>query len=226
MAQKRLWIVTALIVVLIVGAVFIYQSLNPDSTETVESSLIGDEYEIPSVGFARVEEDYEWQFPADYGVHPSFQREEWLLSTAEGCNYSLNMGFNLLNIVPPIVPLDRDSEWAVESVMTAQLAIRENDDVIVDKIADSRVALDLAGADSDRVWIENWELNWTDDTLTVTGIQDQMALDLNLGSAEVESAEGWHQYRRSGTLDGDFAFDDETATISCDAILTHRFGTS
>lgn len=225
MAQRRLWIVTALIIVLLVGAVFIYQSLDPDSTETAESSLIGDDYEIPSIGFAQVDENYEWQFPDEYGVHPSFQREEWLLSTADDCNYSLNMGFNLLNIVPPIVPLDRDSEWAVESVMTGQLTIRDNDDVIVNKIADSRVALDLAGASSDRVWIENWEFNWTSGTLTVTGVQDQMALSLDLDSPTVETVEGWHQYHRSATLNGDFAFDDETATISCNATLTHRFGT-
>jgi predicted secreted hydrolase len=226
MARRRLWIVIVIFVVLLGGAVYIYRSLNSDSTEEAQSSLIGDEYEIPSVGFSAVEEDYNWQFPEDYGVHLTFQREEWLLTTNENCQYSLNSSFRLINIVPPIVPFDRESEWAVESVMTAQITIHDDGNLIIDKIADSRIALDLAGADSDRVWIENWELNWTNGSLTISGIQDQLVLNLDLGAATVANTDEWYQYRRPTEIDGDFTYGDETATISCDATLTHRFGTS
>ena len=225
MARRRLWFVTGIAVLLIGGAVFVYRSLNTEKTETPDSSLIGDQYEIPSIGFEQVEANYDWNFPEDYGAHPTFQREEWMLSTSNDCSHHLIANFSLLNIVPPILPVDRESEWAVESIMTAQLMIRDEDSVIVDKVADSRVALNLAGANGDRVWIENWELNWVDGTLTVVGIEDTLNITLVLEEPSVDPVDGWYQYTRPVTLNGSFSFAEEDATISCEAVLTHRFGT-
>ena len=225
MRRKVLWF--GLGILLVAGVIFVWQSLTPQATEAKKTSLIGEQYELPNLGFAQVEGDYTWDFPADRASHPEYQREEWFFQTDAGCIYTLDLSLRSLHILPNRLPLERDSAWTFTQVMTAELRLTEGNKVLFADVLDSRVAQDLAGANDERIWVENWVFDYPNQEFTITGSTLQADFALTLTNPEPRSStEEWYAYQQSGDITGSMIIDGETYGLSCGINFTHRFGTA
>lgn len=222
MRQRAL--ILLFVVVVVGGGYLVYQSLAADGPATTSSSVIGDDYTLPALGFQRADDAYEFNFPADSGPHPRYQREAWTLTT-EDCAYQLEASFQLLRVLPPDFPRNRESAWAVDSLMTGTFRLAEGDAVLVDEVADSRTALGLAGADDERVWVEALAYHWAMGQLTLQGVTLEADLTATLGDAEPQTQANWYAYQRTGQLTGQVQVEDTTHIIDCPVRLQHRFGT-
>lgn len=223
--MKKQLAIIAIVILLVAGAFFVYRALATDTPQVNTSSLIGDNYEIPRIGFNTAEGDYDWQFPLDYGSHPKFQREEWNLSTQNDCAVDLKATFHLLNILPDGISANRPSEWAVERVLTATLNANQDGNIILNEVIDSRVALDLAGVDDNHVWVGNITLDWQAQTLTLTGLDQTLTSTLELDEPQIQTEPSWFVYQQDGRIAGDITSDSETVSFACTIVLEHRFGT-
>lgn len=213
--------------VLLLGVIFVWQSLSPDTTQAEKTSLIGEEYELPALGFAKVEGDYKWAFPADFAPHSDYQREEWEIATNSACAYELTLSLRSLNILPDVLTIERESDWAFNQVLTGELRLMKDDNLILAEVVDSRVAQDLAGVTADRVWLESWVFDRTAETFTITGAELSADFTLTLTNPEpLPSAEVWYAYQQSGTLAGNLVVSDETYTLDCAIEFTQRFGSA
>lgn len=193
------------VVVIAAGAIY-YWRQGPDDTNG-DTDLIGQtEFELPSIGFAKVAADYAWQFPQDYSPHPDFQREQWQIRTTADCPTPFDLTFERVSVLSEDFPQVRSSAWATRSILTATLRQSETT-----TNRTSRAVIGLAGVDAQRVWVEDWEWNWA------TGYLKAGVIDLILTLSDASSlvTEGnWHRYTRAGQADN-----------GCLVELIHQFGT-
>ncbi len=209
----RRWILIATVLILTIGGVgLVWSALQEPGTQRFEADVIGEvEFELPALGFARVEGDYDWQFPRDFGPHPDFQREQWQLQTIGDCETAFDIRFDRFSILADSIRLTRDSAWAFRAAYTVDLTVN---DLYEQRV--SRASLGLAGADANHVWLDDWRLNWQTGRLFAT-IEDLM-LDVEFALENDPPSTGivdnWYSYTRFGrTQDG------------CEVSLTHRFTT-
>lgn len=106
---------------------------------------------IGQLGFAKVEQRYNWVFPRDHGRHSEFQTEWWYftgnLETDNGRRLGYELTFFRQALAPKILP--RPSAWAFRDAYVAHFAITdiEKEKLYYDQKT-ARGALQLAGADS------------------------------------------------------------------------------
>lgn len=214
-----------LLLSLIIGIYLVWMALDETETDS-QNNLIQGDAELSAAGFARVEGNRTWNFPADFGPHPEFQREQWILQV-EDCRVDFTLIFDRLTLLPDTLSAERDSDWAMQSIMSAKLTQNnfDADALLTDADVSSRVALDLAGATEERVWVENWVLDW--ETQSVFARSDTMELDADLeldSLGQFDDRGGWYFLERTGHLAGRFRNADERAEFDCKVKLTQRFG--
>lgn len=202
--MKRLLMIV-MAVVIGGGAVYLWRQGPTENTDG--TNLIGQtDFELPSIGFAKVVADYTWQFPQDYGPHPDFQREQWQIKTTNDCPTPLTITFARVSVFPQNFPSIRSSAWATRSIITADV---QQADTTTSRV--SRAVIGLAGSDEQQIWVDDWEWQWATGRLVV-GPFDWM---LNLGDPlEATSDNAWHRYTRIGQADN-----------GCLIELIHQFGT-
>jgi predicted secreted hydrolase len=213
--------------IILIAIALIWVAVQPPDSPNLEASIINaQDFELPAIGFARVDDSYEWEFPRDVGPHPQFQREAWQLETSsDSCSFQLNMLFNRTSILPPNLNFDRSSDWAISSILNATLTLSNNDQTLIETDRSSRIALDLAGADDNHVWLENWSLDWQNGHFTLTDNNIEIRLTLTLDSPDSPStSDQTYAYQQSGRASGPFTLDNDTRTLDCPITLTHRFG--
>lgn len=204
--EMRHWILIATVMI-IGGGGLVWAAVQEPAPQQFEADLIGEvEFELPLLGFASVEGDYEWQFPADFGPHPAFQREQWRLQTVGDCEIPFVITFERFSILAEVITLARTSEWAFRAVYTAELTIDE-----AEQQRASRSALDLAGANAVAVWVDDWRLDWENGQLSAADLNIRFTLDEPSTPGMLEN---WYSYDRSGRTQN-----------NCEVRLTHRFTT-
>lgn len=226
MLQQRLtWIL--IILTLIGGGYWVWQSLNEEESSDFSTRLISaDAIDLPNTGFQAVNDDYNWQFPADYAPHPQFQREEWRFSTDEGCAVRLSLVFSRVSIIPEALLPDTDSLWRSHATYIADLRIEGGGGFAIEENRAQRAALSLAGSEADRIWIDRWELNFSEGTFNFSNVTSSITGNFNLEAAsEPSTSDGWHYYRRAGQINGEIAR-DERLSFDCGLRLEHRFGSA
>ena len=223
MRRKAVWF--GLGILLLAGIIFVGQSITPPRSEAKKTSLVGEQYELPNLGFAQVVGDYEWDFPTDYAPHPDYQREEWIFATNSACTYELNLSLRSLKILSDNLAVERESAWAFAQVMTAELRFAENSELIVADVLDSRVTQALAGANEERVWIESWVFDYPNQNFTITGRALEAEFILTLTNPEPQpTSEEWYAYKQVGELNGTLSIAGEIYEFACGVTFTHRFG--
>ncbi len=221
-----------LLVVMIGGGVLVFLALDDPELATIEANVMSSDLEVPAIGFAQVTGDYEWQFPQDYGPHPDFQREQWHIQSSAACpDLVFALLFDQASFVSETYAPSRQSEWAMNSIMTGSLIVNE----VHTEIA-SRIAIGLAGANETHVWLDNWVFEWT----TINWVEDLQRLDT--GKIQVESqdirvglnllfdfsedlgvVDGWYSNQTKAWANGDIEIADEAYEIDCPMFVTRRF---
>ena len=225
--MRRNLSIAIIVIIMLIAIGLIWSAVQPPDSPNFEASIINaQDFELPAIGFARVDDDYEWRFPRDLGPHPQFQREEWQLETTpDSCSLHLNMLFNRVSILPQTLRPDRTSQWSITSILNATFTLSDNDQTLTETNRTSRVALDLAGADDNHVWLENWSLDWQNGDFTFTTNESQIRLTLILNAPEAPSnSDNWYTYQQSGDATGQITLDGDSQTLDCPITLTHRFG--
>lgn len=190
---------------ILAGAVYLWRQGPDDSVGTTD--LIGQtNFELPSIGFAKVTADYTWQFPQDYGPHSAYQREQWQIKTLDDCPTPFSLTIERVSVLSEDFPQVRSSAWATRSILTADLTQGDTRSTRA-----SRAVLGLAGTDEQQVWVEDWSWNWVSGHLHT----DSLDMTLTLGETTEPTTDGtWHRYTRTGQAD-----------TGCSVELTHQFGT-
>lgn len=226
MNKQRVLVAIIIVAVIGLGAYGVWEALQTPELEETDVALVGSELALPDVGgFASVDEPRGWSFPADYAPHPDFQREQWLLLAGEECGVDFMLTFDRLTLIPdsPLIP-ERDSEWAMNSVMNSTL-VYPQDGEEQELMLTSRLALGLAGADDTAVWVENWRLDFAESTLYADSVEITLDASIDLETATTGSIEdGWYQYVREGQIDGRLRTGDDRQPLDCPVRLIHRFG--
>ncbi len=162
--RMRRTLPTALVLLgLVLGGVLL--GLRPDRPPGVAPAPIALEAALAETpeGFASVEGEWTYRFPADHGAHPAFRSELWYLSghleDPVGGRFGFQLSFFRLAVAP--APADRPSTWATNQVYRAQLALTDLAEGSFRAFERySRAALGLAGSAAEpvRVWLEDWSL--------------------------------------------------------------------
>lgn len=190
---------------ILAGAIYLWRQ-GPDETNGTPDLIGQTDFELPAIGFAKVVADYTWQFPQDYGSHPTYQREQWQFQTLNDCPTPFSLTIERVSVLSEDFPQVRSSAWATRSILTADLTQGD-----IQSSRASRAVIGLAGTDEQQVWVEDWSWNWA------TGHLHANSLDVTvtLGEVSEPTTDGaWHRYTRTGQADN-----------GCSVELMHQFGT-
>jgi len=161
----------------------------------VENLMSGD-----SQDFRRVTEPIPLSFPEDHAQHPPYQNEWWYftgnLETSEGGR--LGFQYTLFRFAtPPAQAID--SEWETQAMWMAHLALsdgREQRFFQAERFA--RGSLELAGAETDRWWLRDWEVTLDSQDWQLKADAGDFALDLSLTPSRPIVLQGDEGYSRKG----------------------------
>ncbi len=215
----------AAVIVIGLGAIgLIWMAVQPPDSPNLEANIINaEDFEIPSIGFSRVDGSYAWEFPQDFAPHPTFQHEQWELKTVEDCEVGLEMVFARTSLLPENLSPDRSSEWAIRNIFNGTFKVIEDGESLIDATRSTREALELAGANENQVWVENWILDWENGLLVWADGEDEARLEISVGSPETPSqVEDWYVYEQYGEASGQLNIGKSTM-VDCEIVLTHRF---
>lgn len=218
------WVVV-LVVVIVGGVVLVALALDNPERTTTEANVMSSDLEVPAIGFTQVTEDYNWEFPRDFGPHPNFQREQWEIQSGEDCEMSFTVLFDRASFVAEAFAIERASAWAMNGILQAFLTIDDGQNgQNINVTRSSRMAAGLAGADENRVWVEDWAWNWSDGTLVITDEDARLELTLtNENEATPIDEAGWNAYTVTGDGSGRIELGEQPSDVSCSMTITRRF---
>lgn len=121
-----------------------------------------------TAGYLRASAPRAFSFPADHGPHAGFRNEWWYFTgnvdTAEGRRFGYQLTFFNSALRPPDSP-GLSSAWDSPRVWMAHFAITDAQGRTHDAVERfTRENPGLAGANDGRVWLEDWELRFGDDS--------------------------------------------------------------
>lgn len=203
---------------LIIAAVVIYGfsliSVSGSSSEVNANAVLAD-LGSSTTGYARATAPRDWQFPRDFGAHPTFQTEWWYytgnLATADGRRF----GYEFTIFRRAIAPTETDtgSEWRTNQLYMAHFAVSDiADNQFFHAERFSRASAGLAGAQVDptyRVWLQNWQvvgLNADDTQTRITAATDHFGVDLTLDQQQPPALEGDHGLSAKGSTPGNASY--------------------
>ena len=187
---------------------------------------------------------YAYKFPRDHGQHPAQKIEWWYytgnLATAEGRHFGYQLTF--FRIGATQIPANA-SPWALRDVWMAHFAVS---DLLGEKYhhADrlNRAGPGLAGATTERVWNEDWQVRLsTDDKMSLTATDRDFSIQLDLGSGEKPVIHGQDGISQKGITPGNashyyslarmptrgsISVGGETFTVTGESWMDHEFGSS
>ncbi len=203
---------------LIIAAVVIFGfsliNVSGDSSDVNASAVIAD-LGGDTTGFARATAPRDWQFPQDFGAHPTFQTEWWYytgnLQSADGRRFGYQFTIFRRAISP--TEIDTASEWRTNQLYMAHFAVSDigaNQFFHTEHF--SRASADLAGAQVDptyRVWLQDWQvigLNADDTQTRITAATDHYGVDLTLDQQTPPALEGDHGLSAKGSTAGNASY--------------------
>jgi predicted secreted hydrolase len=145
-----------------IGALWRSASQSERRQEPDESpfSILG---ELEANEFLRVQDPWNYQFPADHGAHSQFRTEWWYLtgSVNDDRGHRLGLQLVLMRLGLTAKPQRRSSHWAATEIYAGLFSISDPvDGRLRSYQRSSRAALGLAGTETQpmQVWLENWRL--------------------------------------------------------------------
>jgi len=246
--MRRL-LVLLLIVIVVVIFGFSLISVNGGSDAVNASAMLANLGGDTS-GYARAIGARDWQFPQDFGAHPTFQTEWWYYTGNVATDSGQRFGYQFTIFRRAISPSETDtaSEWRTNQLYMVHFAVTDvaGSQFFHDERF-SRSGAGLAGAETTpnyRVWLGNWQVIGTnsDDTQThITAATDQAAVDLALTQTKPPALQGDHGLSAKSaapgnasyyyslpdlTTSGTITINGKAYPVSGASWMDHEFGTS
>jgi predicted secreted hydrolase len=185
----------------------------PEPVLQVGQVLSGDE-----TGFARALAPRPFSFPADHGPHPQFRSEWWYL-TGNLQAGQRRFGYQLTIFRQALAPEtpERASAWATRQVFMGHLAITDEQGRrfrAFERL--SREGLGLGGAESERVWVEDWSMRPTFPIELSAAEPGEVALALTVDAGKGPIPQGEGGLSRKGAEPGNASY-----YYSCTRLPTH-----
>ncbi len=156
-------------------------------------------------GFSVPAPDPQFEFPADHGPHPDFRIEWWYITAnltgPDGTPYGLQWTLFRTALAP-----EAGSGWSAPQLWMGHAAITTPQaHYVSERLARGGIGQAGAGASPFKAWIDDWVLEGTFDTLTMTATGTNFAYDMALtasgplvlhgsGGYSVKSAGGQASY--------------------------------
>jgi predicted secreted hydrolase len=160
-------------------------------------------------GFRRALAPRPFVFPADAGPHPDFQTEWWYYTGNLEGEHGRSWGYQLTFFRRGLKPgrYSGQNPWASHQIWFAHLALS---DLTARKFSAyerwSSGALGLAGADTQRVWIENWEARGEGNEIVLRAREADLSLDLRLKPLKPVVTHGRQGLSQKGTQAGNASY--------------------
>ncbi len=225
--MKQRFIVLGIILMILGGVLLVWLSIENNTNTKVgsASALSIDELALPSIGFQKVDGERAWRFPEDFGPHPDFQREQWHLRSEDGCPINIDILLERVSVVPPQFAPMRRSNWATQSIFTAHAVLQQAETILLDHVLTSRGANNLAAASLEQVWVENWVLDFVENSLNIQEGNVVLKGELVFGNPQEPMADDlWYSYQRPIAFSGQLITQDADTKFDCNMVLLHRFG--
>lgn len=234
MLRRNLSLVVATITLLGLGVgAMLWSADQPSSQAQAPVLALGDlaapGKEFPPPG------DGPLRWPQDHAAKLEQFAEYWLfagvLADKEGHKYGFQLALFRLALQPN-APV-RDSAWATRDIYRAHLVITAADDVSHASERYSRAALGLSGARAEpiRVWLENWQLEYDEESRTFHLKADDGAHGLNLrlalppGEPQVLEGPGYRGYWMPRlAAEGELTLAGGNISVSGKAMLDRLWG--
>ncbi len=178
-------------------------------------------------GFKRAIDVRSFDFPADHGPHPGYRHEWWYatgnLDGPDGRRFGYELTFFRLALTPEGEETALSSKWQTPVVFAAHFAVTDavNDDfVFFHRYArgDQR----LAGATVDKIWLENWSLEPSEDTWTLVAEEGDIKLELDLKQIKPAVLNGEAGLSRKSATPGNATYYYTLPRLESSGILTTK----
>lgn len=210
MKKSAYWTLSILLITAVIsGGILAY--FNPENPSG------GPKMEAPPPrleGFNRAKGPRRWDFPRDFGPHPSYQTEWWYytgnLHTRDGRRFGYQLTLFRRGLLPPEEQPVRASSWAADQVYMGHFALTDVSDGAHHSFERfSRGAAGLAGAEALplHVWLENWQIRALGpDTFQLEAAAQEISLDLTLKDRKGLTFHGLDGYSRKGPEPGNASY--------------------
>lgn len=192
--------------------------------------------------FLRVTGPEPLEFPDDHALHPGYRNEWWYFTgSLESEAGPVGFQFTLFRFAldPGPVP---DSAWHAEAVWMAHLAISDGADRTFHQAERfARGSAGLAGADSTRWWLRDWQVLATEDGWRLVADAGDFAIELDMAQHKPFVLQGDDGYSQKGpepgnasryysatrlAADGRIRLNEQWRTVEGSAWLDREWGSS
>ena len=239
------------IVLLLAGGLLAWGLLDNRQGNTIRANAVFyPALDTGIAGFDRADAPYVWNFPEDYGAHPTFQTEWWYYTGNLATETGRRFGYQFTifrRAITPDTPVS-DSEWRSNQIYMAHLTVTDVEmGQFIQSQRLSRAGDSLAGATTDplyRVWLEDWQVialdpaaQMTQITAATDGVSITLTLEqvkppalqgnegLSPKSAEPGNASYYYSLSRLITT-GQISLGRSTYPVSGATWMDHEFSTS
>ncbi len=153
--------------------------------------------------FRRVTGPEPLEFPADHALHPGYRNEWWYFTgSLEGPDGPVGFQFTLFRFALDPGPTP-DSDWAAEAIWMAHLAVSDGaGERFYQAERFARDAIGLAGAETDRWWLRDWQVLATEDGWRLKADAGDFAVDLDMAQLKPFVLQGDAGYSQKGPESG------------------------
>ena len=180
--------------------------------EVVMSEILASD----TTGYKRALGPRELVFPEDHGPHPDFKLEWWYytgnLMSDDGRPFGYQFTIFRNALAPPSGETLRTSEWATRQLYLAHFAISDiEEEVFYHAERFSRGSAGLAGAQASpfSVWLEDWQIEETEDgmpAMRIAAQENDFSIDIELNPLKPIILQGDRGFSRKGEGDGNASY--------------------
>ncbi len=245
-----MWRIGFIGVVLVAITLFGFSLVNVSNGTNVGARSVLEAPQTRNENFERAINAREWQFPQDFGAHPTFQTEWWYYTGNLTAETGERFGFQFTVFRRAMTPDEAqgNSEWRDNQLYLAHFTVSDiNGEAFYHDQRFARGGAELAGATSTpryRVWLEDWQIMGLDDDARQTQISaenEDVALNLFLEQVKPPALQGDNGLSPKSAVEGNASYyyslsrllttgtlriQDETYTVNGLTWKDHEFSTS
>jgi len=163
-----------------------------------------------------------FSFPSDHGPHETFKTEWWYftgnLDTKEGRHFGYELTF--FRTALSSKPQERKSKWASKNIYMAHFAIsdvKNRDFYAFDRF--SRDGLSLAGAQTFKIWLEDWVVLRENKLMTLSASEKNVSINLTMSENKPVTLQGNNGLSMKGPSRGNASYYYSCTRLNTEGII-------